>query len=116
MFVVNRSYRELTGFQPVELTDNSVLVDVNVNLNYRQLTPANFRRRSRLTSINSQQAKLETLTLLRAVCQYYFFAILSARTFIQKPPMTERALKPTMLPVFVSYQSLMGTREEVSFT
>ena len=47
MFVVNRSYRELTGFQPVELTDNSVPVDVdvNVNLNYRLLTSINFRRR-----------------------------------------------------------------------
>ena len=45
MFVVNRSYRELTGFQPVELTDNSVDVDVNVNLNYRLLTSINFRRR-----------------------------------------------------------------------
>ena len=60
MFGVNRSYRELTGLQPVELTDNSVPVDVdvNVNLNYRRLTSINFRRHSRLTPVNSQQAKL----------------------------------------------------------
>ena len=41
-------------------------------------------------------------------------AILSASTFIQNPPITERALKPTMRPVLVSYQSLMGTRDCVS--
>ena len=35
-------------------------------------------------------------------------------TFIQYPPITERALKPVILPVFVSCQSLIGTREVVS--
>ena len=58
MLVFNRSYLKLTGLRPVELTDISVPVDVNVNLNYRPLTPANFRRHNRLTPINSQQAKL----------------------------------------------------------
>ena len=37
MLVVNRSYRELTGFQPVELTDNSF----SYRGNYRLLTPVN---------------------------------------------------------------------------
>ena len=60
MLVVNRSYRELTGLRPVELTDNSF----SYRENYRLLTPANFRRRSRLTPVNSQQAKLAKLVLL----------------------------------------------------
>ena len=42
MLVVNRSYRELTGFQPVELTDNSF----SYRENYRLLTSVNFRQRS----------------------------------------------------------------------
>ena len=55
MLVVNRSYQELTRLQPVELTDSSVPVDVNVNLNYCPLTPANSREQSSPTPANSQQ-------------------------------------------------------------
>ena len=66
MLVVNRSYRELTGLRPVELTDNSF----SYRENYRLLTPANFRRRSRLTPVNSQQAKLAKLVLLINSHQY----------------------------------------------
>ena len=55
MLVVNRSYRELTGLQPVELTDISVPVDVNVNLNYCPLTPVPVDVN---VNLNSQQAKL----------------------------------------------------------
>ena len=57
MLVVNRSYRELTGFQPVELTDNSF----SYRENYRLLTPANFRQRSRLTPVNSRKRSLRNL-------------------------------------------------------
>ena len=57
MFVVNRSYLKLTGLRPVELTD----ISFSYRENYRLLTPANFRRRSRLTPVNSQQAKLAKL-------------------------------------------------------
>ena len=49
MLVVNRSYRELTGLRPVKLTDNSF----SYREDYRLLTPVNFRRRSRLTPVNS---------------------------------------------------------------
>ena len=49
MSVVNRSYRELTGLRPVELTDNSL----SYRENNRPLTPVNFRRRSWLTPVNS---------------------------------------------------------------
>ena len=45
---------------------------------------------------------------------YRLFEFLFTSTFIQYPPITERALKPVILPVFVSCQSLMGTREVVS--
>ena len=46
-------------------------------------------------------------------CRYW--PSFSARTRIQWPPMTLRALKPTIWAVFVSYQSLVGTRLSVSF-
>ena len=71
MLVVNRSYRELTGLRPVELTErlrvgerSSGINSFSYRENYRLLTPANFRRRSRLTPVNSQQAKLAKLVLL----------------------------------------------------
>ena len=57
MLVVNRSYQELTGLRPVELTDNSL----SYRENYSPITSVNFRRRSRLTPVNSQQAKLAKL-------------------------------------------------------
>ena len=53
MLVVNRSYQELTGFQPGELTAKSL----SYRENYSPITPANFRQRSWLTPVNSQQAK-----------------------------------------------------------
>ncbi len=43
-----------------------------------------------------------------------YFPSLLARTLIQYPPMTERALKPTLSAVLVSLQSEMGTRDFVS--
>ena len=82
MLVVNRSYRELTGLRPVELTErlrvggrlrggerssgwrSSGINSFSYRENYSLLTPANFRRRSRLTPVNSQQAKLAKLVLL----------------------------------------------------
>ena len=39
---------------------------------------------------------------------------LSASRGIQWPPITERAMKPVLRPVTVSYQSEMGTRVSVS--
>ena len=40
MLEVNGSYRELTGFQPVELTDNSFAAEKMVHTKYRPLAPA----------------------------------------------------------------------------
>lgn len=49
-----------------------------------------------------------------AVASGGYFASLEARSGIQWPPITERAMKPVLRPVTVSYQSLMGTRVSVS--
>ena len=55
--------------------------------------------------------------LTLSVRLYFFVAVMrSMSSFIQNPPMTERALKPTMRPVLVSYQSEIGTRDLVSLT
>ena len=57
MFGVISSYRELTGFEPVELTDKCSAAEVmSVNFSSQQLV--NFRGRRPLTPINSQQAEL----------------------------------------------------------
>ena len=55
MLVANRTYRELTGLQPVELTDNSY----SYCENYRLLTSVNFRQRSRLTPVNSRASEAQ---------------------------------------------------------
>ena len=67
--------------------------------------------------ILQEPASAQYIILTLRVYFYFFVAVMrSMSSFIQNPPMSERALKPTMRPVLVSYQSEMGTRDLVSLT
>ena len=62
MFGVISSYRELTGFWPVELTDKCSAAEVmSVNFSSQQLV--NFCGRRPLTPVNSQQVEVVKVKL-----------------------------------------------------
>ena len=63
MFGVISSYRELTGFQPVELTDITLPQQVYCPLTPRTAGALTSASKARSTPINSQQAKLAKLKL-----------------------------------------------------
>ena len=62
MLGVNSSYRELTGFMPVELTDKCSTAEV-MSANFTSQRLVNFGGRRPLTPFNSLQAKLAKVEL-----------------------------------------------------
>ena len=60
MLEVNCSYQELTGFQPVELTDKCYIAEVTSD-NFTSQRLVNYCGHRPLTSFNSQQAGLAKL-------------------------------------------------------
>ena len=63
MLGVIRSYQELTGFQPVELSDNSFAAVGLLSANSTSHRLVNFCEQSSLTPINSSEAKLAELKI-----------------------------------------------------